>query len=72
MSADPMAAYSWIIRGMGGVVNMLEKEVESNQPIGQYWKDELKCLQDRITRVVQIAEGNKSNGEAKAEEGVPV
>lgn len=70
MSADPMAAYSWIIRGMGGVVNMLEKEVEVNQPIGQYWKDELKCLQDRITRVVQIAEGKPADGEAKTEEGI--
>lgn len=67
MSADPQAAYAWIIRGLGGVINMINREAVEGTPITPYWLAHAEAECARLSAVLAVLRGANDGGEKAPE-----
>lgn len=65
MSADQQCVFAWVVRGLGGIVNMLEREQREGMMITPVWLDLLRRERDRITAVINALSGGGDSGETQ-------
>jgi hypothetical protein len=68
MTSDQQAAYAWQIRGLGGIINMIHREIVEGTPITPFW---LECCEQELRRLNSAVEQLKaaSNGKAAEPQG---
>lgn len=64
--ADSQAAFSWMVRGLSGAVNLIEREQAEGTPISEHWLGEMRRQAARLTAIADKLEGVDNHGEGES------